>query len=219
VLVAQMQDAGVSMVAYHATDVEGRLERISHEGFPQAWVDIYTSENFVDQDPFPDLAASMERPFYWHELADLLDMTPGQEKFLEAMKDTEVGDGVAFYLYGPRFQNAFMGLGFGESKVTLSDQQMFELQCIAQAAHLRYCFLSKDQSTEVNLSKRELEVLEWIAVGKSNSVIAEILTMSPHTVDSHVRRIFTKLNVRDRTTATLKGVGCGLIRMSEVLHT
>lgn len=64
---------------------------------------------------------------------------------------------------------------------------------------------------DVALTRRERDVLEWIAQGKSNPVIAEILGISIHTVDTHIRRIFRKLGVNDRTTAAIKGLGAGLV--------
>ncbi|MFD0980744.1 helix-turn-helix transcriptional regulator [Tropicimonas aquimaris] len=61
------------------------------------------------------------------------------------------------------------------------------------------------------LSPREQEILGWIASGKSNAVIAEILGISPHTVDTHNRRIFRKLGAGDRTTAAIKALDGGLL--------
>lgn len=207
------------MVAYHATDLEGRFSRLIHSGFPTDWVDEYVQQNFLEIDPLPEIAASMERPFYWHELPDLMEMTPDRERFMAAMHKTSVGDGIAFYLYGPRFQNAFIGLGFGQNDILLTDEQIFELQCLTQAAHLRYCVLSKERRRQQELTARERDVLELIALGKSNSVIADILSMSPHTVDSHVRKIFAKLDVADRTTAALRGLGRGLIQYRDLHFT
>ena len=51
-----------------------------------------------------------------------------------------------------------------------------------------------------------------MAQGKSNGVIADILSISPGTVDTYLRRIFEKLDVTDRTSAAVKGVSMGLIR-------
>lgn len=48
------------------------------------------------------------------------------------------------------------------------------------------------------LSAREREVLAWMAQGKSNAAIAAGLFMSPKTVESHVRSIFTKLDLSER---------------------
>ena len=54
------------------------------------------------------------------------------------------------------------------------------------------------------LSKREQEVLDLIALGKTNSDIASALFISVRTVKFHVSSILTKLNVRNRTEAALR---------------
>ena len=51
------------------------------------------------------------------------------------------------------------------------------------------------------LTAREADVLGWIAHGKKNNEIAELLFISPHTVRKHVENIFEKLDVRTRTAA------------------
>jgi transcriptional regulator EpsA len=54
---------------------------------------------------------------------------------------------------------------------------------------------------EVNLRPREVEILQWIAMGKTNSEIGSILELSLFTVKNHVQRIFKKLNVSNRAQA------------------
>ena len=51
------------------------------------------------------------------------------------------------------------------------------------------------------LTPRELDVLAWIARGKTNRDIAEILGMSPRTVNKHLEHIFVKLGVETRAAA------------------
>jgi len=53
----------------------------------------------------------------------------------------------------------------------------------------------------LTLTLREAEVLYWVALGKTNREIAEILAMSPRTVNKHLEHIFEKLNVETRTAA------------------
>ena len=55
--------------------------------------------------------------------------------------------------------------------------------------------------SELNLTDRESEVLRWIANGKTNREIGEILEMSPRTVNKHLEQIFPKLGVENRTAA------------------
>lgn len=55
---------------------------------------------------------------------------------------------------------------------------------------------------EFNLTGREAEVLFWLAHGKTNREIAQILSMSPRTVNKHLETVFRKLSVENRATAT-----------------
>jgi DNA-binding CsgD family transcriptional regulator len=51
------------------------------------------------------------------------------------------------------------------------------------------------------LTTREAEVLYWIANGKTNKEIGEILGMSPRTVNKHLEQIYPTLGVENRTSA------------------
>jgi DNA-binding response OmpR family regulator/DNA-binding CsgD family transcriptional regulator len=55
---------------------------------------------------------------------------------------------------------------------------------------------------DVALTPRETEVLSWLAKGKTNRDIADILGMSPRTVNKHLEHIFEKLGVETRSAAT-----------------
>jgi predicted ATPase/DNA-binding CsgD family transcriptional regulator len=55
---------------------------------------------------------------------------------------------------------------------------------------------------DLGLTPRELEVLRMIAMGMTNVQAASTLSISPHTVNMHVRSIFTKLGVTSRSAAT-----------------
>ena len=61
------------------------------------------------------------------------------------------------------------------------------------------------------LSPREMEVLKLIAENLSNREIAERLYISEHTVKAHVKAIFRKLHIDDRTQAVIMAVKDGLV--------
>lgn len=61
------------------------------------------------------------------------------------------------------------------------------------------------------LTNRELEVLELLALGFSNDVIAEKLFVSTHTVKAHLESIYRKLNVCNKVQASVIAVTTGLI--------
>jgi DNA-binding CsgD family transcriptional regulator len=51
------------------------------------------------------------------------------------------------------------------------------------------------------LTLRELEVLQWVACGKTNRDIGTILGLSPRTVNKHLEHVYVKLGVETRTAA------------------
>jgi DNA-binding NarL/FixJ family response regulator len=63
------------------------------------------------------------------------------------------------------------------------------------------------------LSDRELEVLNLIAEGQSNKLIAHSLGISEHTVKTHVASIFAKLGAGSRTEAVSQAIRRGLVML------
>lgn len=79
-----------------------------------------------------------------------------------------------------------------------SDEHLFRLTSQTQASdgeRLKQHFL---------LTGRESEVLVWIAKGKSNRDIGEILGLSARTVNKHLEQIYVKLGVENRASAAVK---------------
>jgi len=64
------------------------------------------------------------------------------------------------------------------------------------------------------LSPREVEVLQWVAAGKSNKEIGAQLFIAEGTVKTHVKNLLEKLAVVGRTAAIREGVHRGLVRLN-----
>ncbi|XUM24724.1 response regulator [Bradyrhizobium oligotrophicum S58] len=67
--------------------------------------------------------------------------------------------------------------------------------------------LPKEFSSTFGLTTREGEVLSWLSKGKTNRDIAQILGLSPRTVDKHLEQIYAKLGVENRTAAAAIATG------------
>ena len=68
-----------------------------------------------------------------------------------------------------------------------------------------------------SLTRREQEILRLIARGHSNAEIAEAFVISEGTVKTHVKRVLSKLDVRDRTQAAVYAYEVGFARPSDVI--
>jgi DNA-binding NarL/FixJ family response regulator len=61
-----------------------------------------------------------------------------------------------------------------------------------------------------DLTEREREIVAWVATGRSNQEIAELLVVSPDTVRTHVSRAMVKLQARDRAQLVVFALQSGL---------
>lgn len=68
-------------------------------------------------------------------------------------------------------------------------------------------------AAEDPLSPREVEILEKVAAGKPNKVIAWELSLSEETVKAHLRGVYSKLDVSDRTQAVTVALRRGIIAL------
>ena len=75
---------------------------------------------------------------------------------------------------------------------------------------------SEKKSEESPLTEREIDVLHLIARGYSNSEISKELCISMNTVKTHIRNIFHKLEVEDRTQAAMKAVRQEIIKEADL---
>jgi DNA-binding CsgD family transcriptional regulator len=62
----------------------------------------------------------------------------------------------------------------------------------------------EERVAEVPLTAREREVLAWVARGKTNAEIAELLWLAPSTVRKHLENVYAKLGVNTRTAAVAR---------------
>jgi len=77
----------------------------------------------------------------------------------------------------------------------------------------RFAELSREAQAPNVISERELEVLNLIAKGAANKLIAATLSIGESTVKTHIQSIFQKLGVGDRTEAVTQAIKKGIIRL------
>ena len=63
------------------------------------------------------------------------------------------------------------------------------------------------------LSEREMEILRLIVKGRSNKEISTVLFISEDTVKYHLKALFSKLGVQDRTEAAISAIQHGIVHL------
>jgi len=86
-----------------------------------------------------------------------------------------------------------------------------EIAALGESIEQRVGRRAAAQHEGAGLTRRELEVMRLVAVGRTNREIASTLYLSPRTIDMHVRNILGKLGCRSRVEATSKAHSLGLV--------
>ena len=105
-----------------------------------------------------------------------------------------------------------------QATASFPDNPQLQLQYMGKSGPNEFLLrLAKDSSpdlpakfsSELGLTTREGEVLSWLSKGKTNRDIAQILGLSPRTVDKHLEQIYAKLGVENRTAAAAIATSTG----------
>jgi len=142
----------------------------------------------------------------------ILWATPQAQKLLSATLSAGDDDDVALPDPVPRWLEQMQNgkaSNKAASMASLPGNEVLRLQYMGQLGLDEFLLrLGKDAgeapaefSRELGLTAREGEVLSWLSKGKTNRDIAQILGLSPRTVDKHLEQIYSKLGVENRTAA------------------
>jgi DNA-binding CsgD family transcriptional regulator len=198
----------------------GLKARIGVESnYPDDWKTHYWYNRFDKSDPTLSrfgLAASGNglRPYSW-DLLRSYDLNAGQKRVLDEFKDARLLDGISVPICA--YNGEMAGIGMASSiggvcgdKHTVSIIHALSVQFHSAYTELRYKN-SPNVDTDIHLTCRETEILSWVAEGKSDAAIADIVGLSYGTIRFHMNNIFKKLNANERRLAVIKAVRLGLI--------
>ena len=181
-------------------------------GYPVAWIKAYKETGYAFDDPIVERLLRENRPVWTKKVLGAPGASPEEKAYLKLLIDCQVKDDLAVPVYGPGGRNGGYGIGFEDDAKSLTPAQIDEIHWICQKAHLKYCeLLDRKMDHPPNLSARETEVLRFVAQGRSNSIIAEVMSVSTKTVETYLSRVFLKLDVGDRMTAALRAISLGMI--------
>jgi len=138
--------------------------------------------------------------------------TPQAQKLLSDTLSPDVDDDVVLPEPIPQWLDQARKGNAAKAAVmaTLPGNEQLRLQYMGRLGSNEFLLrLAKDSGTEtpaefsseLGLTTREGEVLSWLAKGKTNRDIAQILGLSPRTIDKHLEQIYSKLGVENRTAA------------------
>jgi len=192
-----------------------RLEQaFIQSNYPARWRERYDAERYAYIDPVVSHCLASVLPLVW---GPELFRSPVQRTFYEEACSHGIRSGVSLPIHGPNGE--FGVLSFASAgdvderfvrEIGTILPELVLLRDYAFASGARFCPSAPAESVP-RLTPRELEVLNWVMVGKSSWEISKITGCSEATVNFHMGNIRQKFNVNTRQQAVVRAISLGLI--------
>jgi LuxR family transcriptional regulator, quorum-sensing system regulator BjaR1 len=181
--------------------------------WPAEWRDRYFHENYIQRDPAVLHMSKTSDPYTWIDTLDDPDYTRVQRRIVHEAGEFGMTNGLIVPILGLSSGKAIVSIA-GDN-TDLSVREKAEIHLAAIYAHGRIRTLAHPKRRQIifpALSRRERQCLQWVAVGKSDWEIGEILSISEKTANYHVEQIKRKYNVATRVQAVVHGIRSGAIQ-------
>lgn len=185
-------------------------------GWSEAWFDRYVEQGHYRFDPMAKRSRETLAPFFWDEVD--LGPKPDQRAVRVMHEASECGlkAGFSVPIVGSEGEQSCVTMGGEKLDVPPRGREAIHLMSIyahdrARSLRRDWQMAPKAKARSGVLSAREREVLKWVARGKTDWEIGEILKVSQETAFAHVRNSCRKLDAVTRTQAVVKAMMAGEI--------
>ncbi|AJC81521.1 LuxR family transcriptional regulator protein [Rhizobium etli bv. phaseoli str. IE4803] len=187
--------------------------------WPERWLQIYAAKKYIRIDPMVRFLAHAQRPFRWRESMAAFNGSTHRRRMEQMMVDAfghGLEDGYLFPIHG---RNGILGsLSLGGKPIELSPVEIALLEAVARKTFWRLLELTGEAEAletvlpaETPLTRREMEILHYLAEGMTSMEISKMLKISNHTVDWYMNGLQNKLKAKNRQQAVALAFRHGLI--------
>jgi len=209
---------GLDRVVMSEMSYDGTHQKEKHHGilvnFPEEWMSHYLANHYIEHDAVYSAALTARRPFLWSSLKESSRTSQQGKLILEEAGEFKLLDGIGLSIHQPLGEIIGMGLASSSGGVEPNPKMMTEIYAAAHQFYLIFSELSenKTEPKTIPLSQKELEVVLWLAQGKTVAEIAVIIGVTEATIKFHCSNIYSKFGVNNCKSAVIKALRMGLIK-------
>ncbi len=183
--------------------------------YPEHFIEHYIARDYQSHDLIGRVSTQTSTPFLWSDISKRFDMSQVQAEIFDDGKSAGMKSGASVPIHGPNQTQATFSVANENSEKEFDKLFKFhrhELHILASYAHEKIMSLGIDNRlNDLTLTKRETEVLTWVARGKTYWETGQILSIQEDTVKKYMQRIFALLQVNNQPHAIAKAIINGLI--------
>jgi LuxR family transcriptional regulator, quorum-sensing system regulator BjaR1 len=180
---------------------------------PPDYIERYSTQNYVLKDPIVTELRQNLNPYSWNDVRTGRSLKKFERNIIDEARDWGCRDGMMFQIItGSGSISCFCPCGL---EPDLSPRARAALELVAIYSHhaLKRALLqgAREEIAHTPLTHREREILQWVALGKTDDEIGDILSIATATVTAHVENAKRKLDVMRRTYAVVQAIRLGEI--------
>lgn len=180
------------------------------ENTSEEWRKLYFSKGYMYQDPIVQATLRSTTGFAWGEVGGAETLDAQARRLMGEAREFGLGDGFTVPL--ATLEEERGGLTFAGPRLEISPAQRGVLTLLASYVVGQTLLIDGGPTKHrIGLTPRERESLQWAAEGKTDWEIGELMGISQHGADFHLRSARVKLGCVTRTQAVAEGLRRGLI--------
>ena len=177
--------------------------------WPEDWYQRWRDSDFIIHDPIARFALRSRQSFTWRTAYEYGSRF-GKE-ILDESRNFGFADGLAIPVWTPDGPPGCVSLGADQVDLSPQERLSLELVAIHVYARLEVLFGPRPLKHPRKLTRRETDVLQYAAAGKTNWEIGGILSLSEGTVRNYICSAISKLNCTNRSHAVAVAIQRALI--------
>lgn len=206
---------------WYALDIlvtlDGANSTLVATNYPALWMRRYVEQRYTRDDIVVSHALGSVKPARWGGPGVLPNTTAKQRAILDEAAEAGLRSGAVIPVHGPGPAKSVLAVASrlcDQEFASLFALQEHRLQLIAAYAIECASNLGIGKlATSFALSPREVEILTRTALGDSANDIADLLSISQHTVVQHLENCRRKLDARNKTHAAAIAIAYGIVRL------
>jgi LuxR family transcriptional regulator, quorum-sensing system regulator SdiA len=197
---------------------ENPMQLVLAGHWPEGWPQLYIAKKYVLIDPTIRYLGQARAGFRWRDALHAFRADPHRKRMERMLGDSVrygLTDGYIFPVHG---RGGLMGnMTVGGKPIDLSPIEISLFDAVAKKAFWRLVEYKHGDLTaptkpiDTRMTRREMEVLNYLADGLTSNEISRILKISNHTVDWYMNGIQDKLNAKNRQHVVALSFRLGLV--------
>ena len=184
------------------------------DAWPAPWSTAYVERGYYPDDPIARHTRQSVSPFAWSDVVVDPERWPRAGEVMAEAASMGLVSGFSVPIVSGTGEQSCLTMGGREVDADPAARKAIHVAGLMACAHALTLATPRRRSVvRVLLTPRERDIMQWIAAGRSNDDIAEILGISERTVRFHLTAVMDKFGSANRTQAVVDSLRAGEIRL------